>query len=254
MHIETTGTGPDLVLIHGWAMHSGVFAPLTRELKSQFRLHLVDLPGHGASNRDTAACDPASCAAAIAAMTPRALWVGWSLGGIVTLQAALNHSAQVRALVEIATPPRFVASPEWPRGVSRDVFTQFARGLKQDYRNTIERFLALETMGSDHARSELRDLKSHVFDRGEPSPDALELGLHALGTIDLRARLADLHVPSLWVAGGRDRLVSAGALRWAAKQSPQGRFMEFPTGHAPFISHGKEVAAAISAFAQEIAA
>ena len=49
MHIETVGQGPDLVLIHGWALHGGVFAPLVARLSGRFRLHLVDLPGHGHS-------------------------------------------------------------------------------------------------------------------------------------------------------------------------------------------------------------
>ena len=52
MHIETCGSGPDLVLIHGWAMHGGIFAPLTPLLREHFRVHLVDLPGHGYSVDD----------------------------------------------------------------------------------------------------------------------------------------------------------------------------------------------------------
>ncbi|OWY84390.1 pimeloyl-[acyl-carrier protein] methyl ester esterase, partial [Raoultella ornithinolytica] len=45
MHIDVTGRGPDLVLIHGWALQGGVFAPLVQRLADQFTLHLVDLPG-----------------------------------------------------------------------------------------------------------------------------------------------------------------------------------------------------------------
>ena len=36
-------------LIHGWAMHGGIFAPLVDALAAHWRLHLVDLPGHGRS-------------------------------------------------------------------------------------------------------------------------------------------------------------------------------------------------------------
>jgi pimeloyl-[acyl-carrier protein] methyl ester esterase len=38
-------------------------------------------------------------------------------------------------------------------------------------------------------------------------------------------------------------------MRWAAAQSPQGRFVEFSSGHAPFIGHALEVADAIADFA-----
>jgi pimeloyl-[acyl-carrier protein] methyl ester esterase len=254
MHIETVGAGPDLVLIHGWAMHAGIFAPLTQRLAAHFRVHLVDLPGHGANAGDVHDCAPAACANALVGALPRALWVGWSLGGIVALHAALAHPHKLRGIVEIAASPRFVLAPDWPHAVAADVFAQFGAGLHRDYRGTIERFLALEALGSDHAQAELRDLKAHVFERGEPSLGALEQGLRALDTTDLRAELQRLAVPSLWIAGRRDRLVPAAALRWAAAQSPQGRFVEFSSGHAPFIGHAPEVADAIVAFAGEMAA
>ncbi len=60
MHLHTTGHGPPLILLHGWAMHGGVFAPLVRELAADFECHLVDLPGHGLSEeRDGLALESA---------------------------------------------------------------------------------------------------------------------------------------------------------------------------------------------------
>ena len=49
LHVEVVGDGPPLVLLHGWAMHGGVFAPLVARLRDRHTLHVVDLPGHGLS-------------------------------------------------------------------------------------------------------------------------------------------------------------------------------------------------------------
>lgn len=253
MHIEVQGSGPDLVLIHGWAMHGGIFAPLLELLLPRFRVHLVDLPGHGYSCEETG-FDVADCAQRIAAATPRAAWVGWSLGGLVALHAALEIAPAVRGLALIASSPRFVAAPDWPHGVPMEVFTAFGADLETRYRDAIERFLALETLGSPNAQAELRELKQQVFERGEPSIAALQDGLRALETEDLRADLARLDVPSLWIAGRRDRLVSPDAMQAAAQRAPDARYLELNSGHAPFIGGAQAVADAIARFVAELPA
>lgn len=242
MHVEVHGQGPALVLIHGWAMHGGIFAPLLRELVPHFEVHLVDLPGHGLSREGE--FDLADCAQRLVQRVPDAVWVGWSLGGLVSLQAALEFPFRVRALAIIAASPRFVLGEEWTRGVAREVFAQFAAGLRSDWRRTLERFLALEAHGSDRAQAELRELKTHLFERGEPSLPVLEQGLRVLDGVDLRARLPELRQPNLWIAGRRDRLVPAAAMQWAAQQA-RGEYLELPTGHAPFLSHAAEIAEAL---------
>lgn len=253
MHIDVQGSGPDLVLIHGWAMHGGILEPLTNLLNAQFRVHVVDLPGHG-SGRDESHFDLADCARRIAEVTPRALWIGWSLGGLVALRAALDQPANVRAMVMIASSPRFVTAPDWAHGVAAGVFDEFAAELQLDYRHAIERFLALESMGSAHAQTELRDLRKRVFARGEPNVTALRDGLRALDDSDLRDELARLALPSLWIAGRRDRLVPAAAVAWSAAQAPHGRYLEFNSGHAPFIGYAAQIATAIGDFATELPA
>jgi pimeloyl-[acyl-carrier protein] methyl ester esterase len=56
-------------------------------------------------------------------------------------------------------------------------------------------------------------------------------------------------MPSLWIAGRRDKLVSAQAMAMAASLSPGGLFRRFErAGHAPFLSHADEVAREIEAF------
>ena len=219
-------------------------------------MHVVDLPGHGFSRDeigDGDTVDAREWAARIAVATPvGAIWVGWSMGGLVALHAALDTPAHVLGLVEIAESPRVLAAPDWPYGVAESILAEFGAGLQRDYRRATTRFLALELIGSANAQSILRDLKARVFERGEPALHVLVDGLRVLETSDLRARLHELSMPSLWIAGRRDRLISAAALRWSAQHAPAGTYLEIDSGHAPFLSHPAEVADAVVAFEREL--
>jgi pimeloyl-[acyl-carrier protein] methyl ester esterase len=74
-------------------------------------------------------------------------------------------------------------------------------------------------------------------------------GLGVLEGSDLRAVLPDLQVPSLWIAGRRDRLVDPRAMRTAAERAPAAQFLQVEhAGHAPFLTHADEVAAALLGF------
>lgn len=250
---DVRGQGPALVLLHGWAMHGGLFAPLVAALENDFELHLVDLPGHGRSREAGVALALDAAVDAVAACVPdRALWLGWSLGGLVALQAAATLPSRVRGVVMLAANPRFVRSEDWPAGMDPSVFRGFASELGRDYRATIDRFLMLEAQGSDHVREEIRLLRDEVFAHGEPRADVLCDGLALLEDTDLRGALPALAMPSLWLAGRRDRLVSPEAMQAAAALAPGARFHEVArAGHAPFLTHAGEVADALRAFAAD---
>jgi pimeloyl-[acyl-carrier protein] methyl ester esterase len=255
LHVDVSGAGAPLVLVHGWAMHGGVFAPLVARLRERCTLHVVDLPGHGHSRDCGVPLQLEACVAAIAAVVPAAPWCGWSLGGLLALHAAATRPRQVPALALLCASPRFVrgdgsdGAEPWRHGVSAEIFRDFAGGLRSDYRATLERFVALEAFGSDHARDELRMLREDLFVRGEPAPRVLADGLQLLETCDLRAVLPSLPVPSLWLAGRRDRLVDPRAMRDAAALAPAAELHVIEhAGHAPFLTHADPVAAYLAGF------
>ncbi|HET7844897.1 MAG TPA: pimeloyl-ACP methyl ester esterase BioH [Xanthomonadales bacterium] len=242
MYVETRGSGPPLVLVHGWAMHGGIFGPLVDALARVRTLHLVDLPGHGRSAERDVRLDLAGCAARLVAQVGAADWLGWSLGGLVALEAARAAPERVRSIALLATNPRFVTAPDWQFGVAHEVFVQFGADLARDYRGTLDRFVALECHGSDCAREELRTLRAQLFERGEPAVRVLEDGLHVLDESDLRSVLPSLAMPALWIAGARDRLVPWQSMEWAAGRMPHARFAKIAGGgHAPFIGHPDRV-------------
>ncbi len=255
MHVTTVGRGPDLVLVHGWGMHGGIFAPLVPALSQRARLHLVDLPGHGYSAGSGRRLDLDATIDQAFATLPRAVWLGWSLGGLVALEAARRDPSRVAALVPIATSPRFTRAPDWPHAVETEVFASFARELGGDYRRTLERFLALECHGSDRARLELKTLRAAVFAHGQPDAAALADGLAILAGTDLRAALPTLAMPAVWIAGARDLLVPPAALERASAAMPDARHVTIAGGgHAPFIGHPDAVLDAVETLLDEVTA
>jgi len=226
--------GPDLVLLHGWGMHGGIWADWAGELSSHFRVWTVDLPGHGNSaygGEDTLD----DWATAVQAVVPvNAWWLGWSLGGLVALAALAGEENSVRGVVLLASTPVFVVKPDWEIAVDAQVFRQFARQLHNDADRTLTRFLALQVRGADHGSETLRQLRAGLRSRPQADTDALQCGLRFLQEADMRCVLETPGVPVSWLLGERDTLVPAQV---------RNGFPAIPSaliegaGHAPFLSH-----------------
>lgn len=237
LYTETTGQGPGLVLLHGWGLHGGVWDDFVPLLADDFRVTVIDLPGHGHSAWSGEADMDAFAAAVLAAAPSQAAWVGWSLGGMVALRAALLQPARVSALAGIATSPCFVRRPDWQSAMLPQLLDAFAGELEQDYARTLNRFLALQVRGSAQATEVLKRLRATLLLRGQPRPEGLRAGLAVLRSADLRTAARALRCPYLLVTGERDTLVPPAAARATADLLPDARLVTVAAaGHAPFIA------------------
>ncbi|HXH03798.1 MAG TPA: pimeloyl-ACP methyl ester esterase BioH [Candidatus Competibacteraceae bacterium] len=251
LHVQRLGQGSsELVLLHGWGMHSAIWEPLLEPLARRFRLTLVDLPGHGYSRALPLDGDLAALAARLAGLVPGpAHWLGWSLGGLIAQQLAADRPDQVRQLVLLASSPCFVRRTGWPHAMTPQVLEQFGAELAADYRATLKRFIALEVHGSEGASATLRWLTARLFAHGEPDSGALRQGLELLKSGDLRPQLGEIRCPTLWLMGRRDALVPAAAAAAAAALMPAARVHVVERGgHAPFLSHAGECLAVLQDF------
>jgi len=244
LHIHCTGTGPALLLIHGWSLHGRVFDTLVKRLAKCCRVYVVDLPGHGLSRDSQTALQLPALVSAIAQATPPAIWCGWSLGGLLALHAA--HSLpQVRGLIMLAATPCFVRREQWPDAMDPVVFEQFCRGLAANTQRTVERFLALNVKGSDTAHTSLRSLH-HILGQYEiPALNCLDQGLNLLQNSDLRAILPKLEIPGLWIGGQHDSLIPASTLHQAAALVERAKtqvHVVAGSAHVPFIDQPDTVA------------
>jgi pimeloyl-[acyl-carrier protein] methyl ester esterase len=254
LHIESAGNGPELVLLHGWALHGGVWDTLVPRLAPHFHVTRVDLPGHGKSRGVPLSADLAQVAAGVLAVTPAdAIWLGWSLGGLVAMRAALDAPTRLRALVLANGTPRFVTAADWPCAMPPEQLEEFASGLSTDYRGTLQRFLSLQVRGDTAARETLRQLRDSLFARGEPGAADLAVGLELLRLSDLRDELSRLRLRTLVLAGNHDRLTPPAASEVMAKLIPQAALRTIQgAAHAPFLSHAGDFVAALLAFSREL--
>lgn len=239
---QTQGSGPDIVLLHGWGLHSGIWDEVASALATQCRVTRIDLPGHGRSAACELGVDLPEVAAQLSAAVPApAFWVGWSLGGLIALQVALSVPRAVRGLMVVAGSPCFVRGPDWPYAVEDAVLQQFARELERDYAATLARFLALQVRGSTDAGATLRALHARVLEQAQPQPAALRAGLNILRTSDLRTQLGAIACPTQFVFGECDTLAPAPLAGEIAQRMPAARSTVIRgAGHAPFVSHAAE--------------
>jgi pimeloyl-[acyl-carrier protein] methyl ester esterase len=269
LYTEVHGSGPTLVLLHGWALNLRIWDGLVAALRDRFRIITVDLPGHGRSGwlpeRSSLEEQAAQVRETLSSMAEEYDLLGWSLGGQMALQLAARRAiagdrqpsaaAPVRRLVLIAATPRLIAGPDWPHGAPPERLAAQVGGLRTDYRRTVSDFLELQVRGSAGGAEALADLNAALFAHGcgegtlGPRLAALARGLELLHDTDLRPLLADVTLPTLVIAGQYDRVTLPAASRALADSLPDARYVEIHrAAHAPFLSHLPQISALLCNF------
>jgi len=244
-NIDIVGSGPPLVLIHGWGMHSGFFQSIIEKLKDKHTFYCVDLPGHGNSydSLDLADLDTVVhyLVSALQGLTKDKLAVlGWSMGGLISQRIAMLYADLISKLILVSTTACFENKADWFYGIEPEVLTMFSAELEKDYSATLDRFLALQFMGSDQQKQNLRAARDLLSTKPEPTISTLRRGLQLLVNIDLRSTLDEIKCPCLILGGERDKLVPTKALRFMAETLPVARcYIIKGSSHAPFLTHSE---------------
>lgn len=233
----------DLVLVPGWAMPSTVFSTLLPLLERRWRVHLAELPV--ADNL------PAMAAAVLDGAPVHAVWLGWSLGGMVAAQAACAQPARVAALVTVATNLRFVAAPDWLPAMAAADFHAFSATVAADPVTALARFQSLIAHGGIAARADQRALRTLCVAQAN-DPRSLRRTLRVLADADLRVEIGALTCASLWLYGEQDALVPASVAAGITRCVPQAVARLLPgASHIPFLHAPETVADALDNFLPE---
>jgi pimeloyl-ACP methyl ester carboxylesterase len=222
IYYEVHGSGPPLLLTHGYSSTSGMWQGQIAALSKHHTLVLWDMRGHGQSGypEDTSAYSEALTVADMAALldavgAEQAIVGGLSLGGYMSLAFYRAHPSRVRALLIIDTGPGF------KKDEAREAWNKRAH-------DTGDRF---EREGLEVLKSGSRE-RSSVTHR-----DASGLARAARGMLTQRdARviesLPDIKVPSLIVVGADDTPFLAASDYMAAKIPGAQKVVVPAAGHA----------------------
>jgi pimeloyl-[acyl-carrier protein] methyl ester esterase len=249
VHTETFGHGKPIVLVHGWAMHSGLWRVFAQELAKYYRVTLLDLPGHGRSEAVTPfTLETVSDALVDAVTDERCCWLGWSLGAAFVLEIARRFPERVNKLILLAGTPCFMTKLGWP-GMDEQVLDSFAESLQQDSQATLLRFLSLQIKGLVDQKEVLKELKTIVSESQAPNQKVLQEGLIVLKKTDLRVEFTSLKIPVAVILGQLDTLVPVAVGKKMQELLPRVDLTVIDrAGHVPFLSHQEAVVEAVSRF------
>ncbi len=243
---EGPADAPVLVLLHGWGLHGGVWRNFLPLLTHDFRVLCIDLPGFGKSSSQAVRSVSQTVDALRDIAPTKAIWLGWSLGGLLALALAERHPERVQALVLLAATPCFVQRADWLTAMDADVFQQFRMTVEADAGTALAHFLALQCRGSVSMKDDLRFLKSVVQEAAFPAKETLLASLDWLQETDARQQLGSLKIPVDFLLGESDALVPA-ALADGIPPAFSGAVIE-GAAHLPFVSHPVQSAARIKDF------
>ena len=238
IYYEVHGSGPPLLLTHGYSSTSAMWRGQIEALSKHHKLVLWDMRGHGQSDypEDPSAYSEALTVADMAALLDevganRAIVGGLSLGGYMSLAFHRTHPERVSALLIIDTGPGF------KKDDARDAWNKRAH-------DTGDRF----------EREGLAVLKSASRERSTVSHrDASGLARAARGMLTQRdARviesLADIKVPALVVVGADDAPFLAASDYMAAKIPTAKKVVIPAAGHAVNIDQPQAFISAVLPF------
>jgi pimeloyl-ACP methyl ester carboxylesterase len=232
------GSGPIVVLSHGWAASHAVWIPVARRLvESGHRVVLYDQRGHGASTRGTAPLDPTTLARDFALVLEArdvadAILTGHSMGGMTVMALATFQPELLkqrgRAIVLVATA---AADTSWRLPQSDRIAARFmgSPSLSRIMRTASGLRFVRSAFGVDPAWAHL-DLTRTLFADCDPGVRAGYV--KSMSAMNLLEGIATIAVPTTVLVGSRDRLTPPARSRTLVDTIPGARLVTVPDrGH-----------------------
>lgn len=224
-HMIDGPTGaPVMVLGPSLGTDAGLFDPQVEALADRYRILRFNLPGHGGAPTPAGPNTVAHLAEGVLSLLDhhgigRCHYAGVSLGGAIGLQLALDHPDRLLSLTVLASAARFADPASWPARAA----TVRAQGTEA---------MVASRPGTWY---------THAFARAHPQQAGRLLTMlrqttaegyaeccEAIGVFDVRARLNEIHTPTLALADADDPVTPPETLRQIADAIPGAEMVIVP--------------------------
>ena len=247
MDVESIGTGRDLVLLHSLLADRTAFERVTPVLARKRRLHLVNLPGYGASSAIAADSieDYADHIAAVLDSLRLARDVdvlGNGFGGFIAVALAARHGRRFAHLVAAPALRGFPAAAKQPFYRMADLAA--SQGMPAILEAAIQRmFPAAFAL----AHPEIVAERKSALERTDPK--CFRSACLALAKLDLSGVTPDIRNRTLVVVGSDDATTPPALANQLAASISGAQFHELAgCGHCPQIEDPARFVAAVESF------
>jgi pimeloyl-ACP methyl ester carboxylesterase len=239
LHYTCTGSGPDVLLIHGWASSGRMWSRLAGALADDARCWSVDLCGFGESPLPEGADFTPDLELHAATLIdfcivndirPQAI-IGHSMGGMLALKLAVMRPDLMERLILMSpvVTGRFGKFVELNRLISSE-FGQAAMAhakplwslIQSDWMDVFTPMLMMPWFSHRDAAARIRQ------DFKRTSWQAAAYALDSIAHENMEDHLAQITQPTLVIIGSRDATVPPREGRMAAERLPNGRLLELP--------------------------
>ncbi|MCS7073842.1 MAG: alpha/beta hydrolase [Bacteroidia bacterium] len=239
LHHEVFGKGEPLIAIHGFLVCGEMYYPLLEYYTKDFQVILPDLRGYGKSQDMPGPYSIKQHATDIVSLLdyleiPKAHILGYSKGGLVAQQLAVDYPERVETLVLACTFAyrSHTVLERLQRKIVPDAIERLgAKGLAK--------IITQEFSGGPYIHETIfADYKRMVYSNRD---DRIVEGARVLLNYDIRHRLQEIKADTLVISARNDRVVLPHHHEILITGIPQARHLMFENaGHSLLYSHTKE--------------